>query len=166
MWSNGDADIEQWEAEGGSAREDEQEESPARAARYADHTSEIELELRAPTMKGLFVQAGESLAELILGEDHEPPERAAAPETVTLEAADTAALLVTWLEELIYRADTDHEAFTRFQITSLDDRRLSATLLDPAPLDRDNPIKAATYHGLRVDRDTDGSFSATVVLDV
>jgi SHS2 domain-containing protein len=164
MSSKGDADVEvraaatpaaggRWEADG-------------RAARYADHTGEIEIELRGPTMKALFLQAGESLAELILGEEREVGPGGGAAVTVTLEAVDAPSLLVAWLEELIYRADVDHAVFTRFSIDDLDDQHLTATLRDRAPLDRDNPIKAATYHGLRVDRDTDGSFTATVVLDI
>jgi len=166
MSSNGDADIGRWEAEGGPAPPDEPDARP-RAARYADHVSEIELELRAPTMTELFVQAGEALADLMLGEGHAlPPGPLAAPVTVTLEAADAPALLIAWLEELIYRADADHAVFTRFDITSLEERRLTATLRGFMPADLRNPVKAATYHGLHIDRDTDGSFTSTIVLDV
>ena len=130
---------------------------------FIEHTGELELRLRAPTVAELFAEAGRAIAELMLGDGAAGPETAHQPVTVT--ARDRAALLVAWIDELVYRAETEGAVFTRFDVASVGETELRATLHGARPAAFQNPIKAATYHRLRVDAE-DGGYVATVVLDV
>jgi SHS2 domain-containing protein len=86
-------------------------------------------------------------------------------EGVTLRARDQAALLVAWIDELVYRAETERHVFTRFDLASVTDTELRATIHGTSPVSFQSPVKAATYHRLHLAAEGD-AFVATVVLDV
>jgi SHS2 domain-containing protein len=130
---------------------------------FAEHTSEVEVRLQAPSLPALFAEAGLALAELLAGE---PVGRSqGVDEPVRLESSDRDALLVDWLNELLFRSEMSGRVYTGFRIDRVTDVDLSATVgavEDPPAL---VPVKAATIHGLRIAEGPDG-FSANVVLDV
>lgn len=135
---------------------------------FEEHTSEVELRVRAPSLPALFARAGLALAELMLGEDADltPPREGAVSDAVVVTAADREALLAAWLDELIFRAEKHKAVFTRFHLGRVDERELAAELTGlPEPVLKTG-VKAATLHRLRVAQDEDGAWSATVVLDV
>ena len=127
---------------------------------WRSHTAEIELAIEASSPEQVFVEAAIALAELISldreGEDES--------HGVTVDARDRASLLVEWLEELIFLADT--EAFVPERV---DDLHLAETSLRATLGGRSGRIeplvKAATYHGLEF-ASADGVWHARVVLDV
>ena len=128
-----------------------------------EHTGEIVLRVRAPSLNGLFVEAARGLAELSLGSQQARP--SGSPRTLSLEARDPAALLVDWLNELIYLAETERWVALEFEAveatsTTLRVQARGATL-DRAP----SLVKAATLHGLHLVREN-GLMQADVVLDV
>jgi SHS2 domain-containing protein len=128
-----------------------------------EHTGEIVLRVRAPSLNGLFVEAARGLADLCLGGGRAVP--SGDPRTLSLAAPDAAALLVDWLNELIYLGETERWVALAFEAvevtpTALRIRARGATL-DRAP----SLVKAATMHGLHLVRE-DGMVQADVVLDV
>lgn len=132
---------------------------------FEEHTSEVAIRIWAPTPAALFAKAGEALAELMLGgEDASGPEDV--HEEVAIEAPDRAALLVTWLDELVFRAERAKAVFTRFDIGDVTDQHLSVTIHGRRPPAFRNPVKAATYHDLALGPGPDRGVEARVVLDV
>lgn len=129
-----------------------------------EHASELALRLWAPTREGLFAKAGEELARLMLGDDMPGRETVAAD--VVVEAPDDAALLVAWLQELIYRAEIDRAVFTRFELQFAGPHRLRARIHGRATAAFRNPVKAATYHRLSAAPAPEGGWGGHVVLDV
>ena len=156
------ADIARWEAEGGATGGA----SPPQAkAWFEEHPGEITMMVRAPTLAGVFAEAGRALAGLMLRErDVRAPETA--HEDLVLEAGDRAALLVAWLNELIGRAEISSIVFTRFEVRVAEDHRVEAAIHGVTPTLFRNPVKAATYHRLAVEPEDDGGYVATVILDV
>ena len=69
--------------------------------------------------------------------------------------ADPERLLVSWLNELIFRFDTEHMLFRRFEIDRFSDKSLSAKCtgekVDPERHHIRSGIKSVTYHMLQVD---------------
>ena len=127
--------------------------------RWIDHTSELEVELRAPTPEAVFGEAAAALAEL-LGADGEP----AGARTVEVEAGDRAALLAAFLEELVFLAES--EGLVPKGITDV--RLTDTSARAEVELHRGDPphlVKAVTYHRLAFERHEDG-YRATAVLDV
>jgi len=137
-----------------------------RAARhhFAEHTGEVRLELAAPSCEQLFAEAGRALAELMLGEVTEPG--ASAPtRAVEVHARDRAALLVEALNELVFLSETSKQVLTQFDVTLVDETGVWAQVTGVAPEALKTAVKAATLHGVSVER-SEGGWRASVVLDV
>ena len=129
---------------------------------FEEHTGEVELHLVAPTLEQLFVEAALGLADL-LAERRGQPDGAA--EAVEVQAADRDALLVDWINELIFRTETRQRIYDEIRITSLSDRRLRADIRGAAPESWRTAVKAATFHRLKIAREGAG-YSGRLVLDV
>ncbi len=88
---------------------------------------------------------------------------------MTAEAPDAEALLVAWLNELVYLFDTEHLLLRRFEIEALGQRSLRARVFgepaDPERHEIKTGVKSATYHGLAIRRTRSG-YSARIILDV
>ncbi len=130
---------------------------------FEEHRGEIEIRLDAPSLPALFAEAGRALAELMHGTALEPP--TGWSDEVVLTAGDREALLVEWLNELVFHSEVAKVLFTEFGITHLSDRLLVAAIRGTRVERLRNPVKAATYHGLSI-TERAGRVSAKVILDV
>jgi SHS2 domain-containing protein len=126
---------------------------------WKSHTAEIELHVVAPTEEGVFADAADAFGRYIeLDRDGGP-----ARHDLGVDAPDRGALLVAFLEELIFLAETEGFVPDRTDVR-LDGDRLDGfvegrrTRIDPL-------VKAATYHGLRFEREGD-LWNARIVFDV
>ena len=131
---------------------------------FLEHTGEVQLRAVAPDLAGVLAEAGRALAELELRQSPLPP-----PEgpwkTVEVHAADRAALLVDWLNELLYLAEVERWIPVAFEVVGADDRLVRARV-GGVPVERSPAlVKAATLHGVRVDPIA-GGMEADVILDI
>ena len=127
---------------------------------WVEHTAELELVIEAPSEQAVFEEALHAFAELVAREASGPPDR----RKVEVEASDPAALLASWVDELVFLAETEEFVPVRLLAMELEDSALRATVQGyrdrPAPL-----VKAVTYHRLEFERAGDG-YRARLVLDV
>lgn len=137
--------------------------SPQARHHFEDHTGEVRLCVEAPTLAALFEEAGRALAELMLDESGE---RSPEAQTVSLDARDRAALLVQWLNELIFLSETHERVYTEISVAAVSDIHLDATVRGVFPEVLRTAVKAATLHEARVEQEPDGHCWAQVVLDV
>jgi SHS2 domain-containing protein len=129
---------------------------------FEDHVGELEIRLRAPSLAELFEEAAHALVE-VMGDPGERP--IVSVDLVRVEAHDREALLVGWLNDLIFRYERDRRLPADVKIEELDDGHLVARVrFADAPGPR-TLVKAATFHGLRIEESPDGA-SANVILDV
>ncbi len=127
-----------------------------------EHVGELELRLCAPSFAALLREAGVALAaELLRGQAGEP---VAETVPIELEGADPAALLVDWLNELVYRADADGVVLTAFDFGRADEGGVSCQARGVRAVIA-VPVKAATFHGLTVAA-VEGGLEARVILDI
>jgi SHS2 domain-containing protein len=128
--------------------------------RWVDHTAEVELHIETQTREEVFADAAAAFAELVSRND----EGERAEHEVTVEARDEAGLLVAWLEELVFLAETEDFVPERLERLELTEGRVTALVSGrrggPAHL-----VKAVTYHGLEFAQQN-GVWRAKVVLDV
>ena len=131
-----------------------------------DHTADLGLRIRAPNLATLLVEAARALFSTIVEDldTVEPKERI----DIQLTEDDRAYLLFDWLKELLYRFDTEHRVFGRFE-AQLTNGHLKGTAWGE-PLDRSrhqlsHEVKAITYHGLRVEQTSEG-WLAEVIVDI
>lgn len=127
--------------------------------RWIDHTAELEVELEAQTAEDVFAEAAAALAEL-LGAGDEP----AGTRTIEATAADRAALLAAFVEELVFLAESERLVPAAVRRVELTDGGVRAEV-DVARGDPPHLVKAVTYHRLAFEPHGDG-YRARAVLDV
>lgn len=126
---------------------------------WREHTAELELFVQAPTPTQVFAEAADAFGRLVeLATNGDAAER-----RVSVAGHDYASLLVGFLDELVYLADTDSFVPDAAQV-ELDHEQLSAAL-EGRVTEIQPIVKAATYHGLEFRQDG-GAWQARVVLDV
>jgi SHS2 domain-containing protein len=131
--------------------------------RFLDHTSEILLEVGAPDLAGLAAEAGRALGLLLLR--GAPAEPSGPPRHLRVEAADRDALLVDWLNELLFVAETERWVPIEFEVVASAERRLEARARGVPVAEAPSAVKAATLHGLRIEERA-GGLRAEVIFDV
>lgn len=134
---------------------------PSRHA-FEEHTGEVRIVLHAPSHEGIFVEAALALAELMTEDPRVPLDHR---EEVRVEGRDWEALLVDWLDALIYLTDTTGRVHPKVDSLQVGEGRLVATVRGGEPRSFKTSVKAATFHDLRVEQGVEG-VSAAVILDV
>jgi SHS2 domain-containing protein len=130
---------------------------------FGEHTGEVRVHLSAPDFASLLAEAGRALAELLSEESPHPLD---APDRIVIPSADRAALLVDWLNELIFLSETRKRVYSVFELLVANDRDGIVAHVQGWPASRlRTQVKAATFHGLSV-RDGPEGLAAEVVLDV
>lgn len=131
------------------------------AYRWVDHTAELELRLECGTQEAIFEDALQALADLL----HDGTARDHVAFDVTLSATDRATLLAHWLDELVFRAETEDLVPESIERLALDERGLKARVRGHRGEPR-HIVKGVTYHRLGLEETGEGRYRATVVLDV
>lgn len=127
-----------------------------------EHTAELRVRIRAPSFGELAAEAGRALARIQLGGIARPP--AGAWRRIEVRATDREALLVDWLNELIFLAETERWVPAEFQVVNTD-TRLRVLARGVSVKDAPARVKAATFSGLAI-RPTRDGLEAEVILDV
>jgi SHS2 domain-containing protein len=131
-----------------------------------EHTADLGLRIRTADLESLFEEAAQALFCAIV--EDLGTIQAREKFVITKENDDREYLLFDWLNELLYRFDSDHWLFGRFEI-QLQNGRLNGTAWGER-LDRNrhglsHEVKAITYHGLKVEQTEDG-WLAEVIVDI
>lgn len=131
-----------------------------------EHTADLGLRVRAADLDALFAEAAACLFSAVV-EDLSAV-RPVVAHTIEVNGSDREYLLFDWLRELLYRSDSEHLVFGKFEAKVRDDG-LTGTAwgepLDPAWHVLSHEVKAITYHELKVERTPDG-WLAEVIVDI
>jgi len=137
-----------------------------RPYRTLSHTADLKLRIWGATLKELFENAGAALMATITDRRGL---RAKETEEITVDAPDREALLVAWLNHLLYLYDVKGFLGRDFTVLDLSSEKLSARIrgevFDPGRHVSKTAVKAATYHQLEI-RQTQDGWQATVILDL
>ena len=133
-----------------------------------EHTADLGLRIEAADLTDLFRTAAEGLFDVVTADRSAVEPREA--EGVELAADSPEQLLIDWLNELIFRVETRHALYARFDVTVAADGRSLSGEIAGEPMDRDrhvldHEVKAATHHGLVVEPSGDG-WRAEVIVDI
>ncbi|HEY49384.1 MAG TPA: archease [Dehalococcoidia bacterium] len=130
-----------------------------------DHTADAGIVAYGNDLREAFANAAYGMFSLVAelngigeGSCHE----------VNVEATDQEALLVAWLNELLYLFDVERVIFHRFDIIELENNRLQAKAygekIDKSRHLLKTEVKAATYHSLKIEKEN--GFRIQVILDM
>ena len=133
---------------------------------FINHTADIGIVAYGADMKQVFVNAARGLFSIITELEFisEKNQR-----HIQVTAPDREALLVNWLNELIYLFEAKGILFNRIEITDITDTELEATAhgekINLVKHKLKTQVKAATYHLLKIEQNEDG-WKAQVIFDV
>jgi SHS2 domain-containing protein len=126
-----------------------------------EHTADMAIRVWGPDLPTLFTHAATALFEIMA----EPPADDSVSQDVKVSSPDREALLVDWLNELIFMHEVDGETYDRFIIINISDTELQATVLGGKTSRKLKTVKATTYHDLYI-HDTAEGVEAHLVFDV
>jgi SHS2 domain-containing protein len=142
---------------------------PDSTGRYEliDHTGDIAILVRAPTLPSLYDTAARALFDVILDVATVEP-KLRCPVSIG-DAADAEDLLVRFLSELLFLHDARGWLFAGFDTSAIASTRIEGEALgemfDPVRHAVRRQVKAVTYHYLLLSQDAEG-WSARLVLDL
>jgi SHS2 domain-containing protein len=128
-----------------------------------DHTADWALLVRGESLEQLLINAAQGMATLLVAELNEVPLDEA--HSLELYAFDAESLLVAWLTELAYLAETEQLVFRNFRLTAVSPTHLKASIRGGLAPELQKHIKAVTYHNLAIIK-TESGLETTIVFDV
>ncbi len=133
-----------------------------------DHTADVGLRVRGDSLDDLFRTAAEGLFDFVVA--NREAVQVDRVEALSLRSESTVDLFFAWLGELIFRSETGHLLYTRFDVRVAEDGMSLEAEVGGEPIDRDrhvldHEVKAATRHGLSLAEEA-GGWVAEVILDI
>lgn len=131
-----------------------------------EHTADIGIIAYGKDIREVFINAAKGLFSLIID-----PAEVSARKTweIAVTAPDREALLVNWLNELIYLLDAQGTLFKDFEIINMTETELkvkaSGEKINTKKHHLKREVKAATYHQLKIEQTADG-WRAQVIFDI
>ena len=131
-----------------------------------EHTADTGFRVCAPTLEGLFEEAGMALESIVLDASEVLP---AAEIEITAGGEDLEALLVNFLSEVLFQLDGTRIVFGRFEVSEFFQGGVAVRAWgEPRDAGRHPPkivVKGVTYHQLRVWQEAE-RWCAEVYLDI
>jgi SHS2 domain-containing protein len=134
--------------------------------KFIDHTGDLGIQVFGENLPELFRHAGEAFFHIIT---ERKKVRKSMSRKITVNADGLEDLLVNWLNEFVFLFDTEMLLFRDFDIPSLNEHHLEATVHGEPYDEKRHPIKTtvkgATYHQLEIYKEKD-IWKAQVIFDV
>ncbi len=128
-----------------------------------EHTADRALRIFGINLQELMISAAQGMTGLMV-----PDVSGISTEvekSIELDAIDAESLLVEWLNELAFWAETEMLVFTQFNIQNLTATHLQASIFGGKVSELEKHIKAVTYHNLEIIKTSQG-LEVTIVFDV
>jgi SHS2 domain-containing protein len=127
-----------------------------------EHAADRAFRVRGHDLAELFTNAALALASVQAAIGNEA---GATAREVEVTGIDREALLVNWLNEILFLQERHRETYSRFEVLSISEQQLRARLHGVPLVTARTLIKAVTFHGLEL-RHSDRGWEAAVVVDV
>jgi SHS2 domain-containing protein len=128
-----------------------------------EHTADRALRVFGTSLTELFLNAAAGLTHLMAADVSDISTEI--EKSIELNAIDAESLLVEWLSELAYWAESEMLVFKKFRIQKATATYLKAKIFGGKISMLEKHIKAVTYHNLKIIK-TDEGLEATIVFDV
>lgn len=136
--------------------------------RFLEHTSDAYVEAYGPTLGDAFAEAARGMFEVMVDTSRVEPR---IEEEVELEADSLEVLLVSWLEELLYKFDAEGKVYSEFDVEVAEGEvyRLKARVrgeeYSPEKHMPKTDIKAVTYGMMEISKGEEG-WKLRVLFDI
>ena len=127
-----------------------------------EHAADRAFRVRGHDLAELFTNAALALTRVQAAIGNEA---GATAREVEVTGIDREALLVNWLNEILFLQEKHREIYSRFEVVSISEQQLRARLHGVPLVTARTLIKAVTFHDLEL-RHGGRGWEATVVVDV
>lgn len=127
-----------------------------------EHTTDLRLNVSAPTLDDLFRESLRAMTECMQPDGIGPEVR----RTIAVDAPDRTALLIDFLNEVLWIAHVHREIFDRATFRNVSDVHLEAELSGHRVNALGEDIKAVTYHEADVTQRATGAWETRLVFDI
>ena len=132
-----------------------------------EHTADIGIVVHGETIGNIFENAAYGMFCLITDLNEVLPRENI---TIRLHSQNLEELLVSWLNELLYRFNQTKTLFKEFKTEEIDDKQLVieayGEIYDEKKHILEKEIKAATYHQLKIEQAVNGKWEARIIFDI
>jgi SHS2 domain-containing protein len=128
-----------------------------------DHITDLKIQGFGKTKQELFLNILKAMAE---SQKAEIRDKKQIKRKVKLESGHLDNLLVDFLSEVLYLSQTNKEVYNDIKFEKLIDKQLEGRLLGSKVESFGEDIKAVTYHGLKIEKNKNGLYQATVLFDI
>ena len=133
---------------------------------FFDHTADIGLRASGATLAELFTRMAQGLTELIA---EDSPLQPASSRSIRLTADSAEALLLAWLQELLFWFSTERFLPVQYELDEVSPTTLSGRVrgdtFDPSRHVQGREVKAITRHLLKVQQ-RNGTWYGQVIVDI
>jgi SHS2 domain-containing protein len=140
--------------------------TPPPAFEIQGHTADLRLYGSGQTKAELFSNMLFGMSSIIkpqtAGQDDELPSK----EKIGIKSPDINALLVDFLNEVLYLSNVNKRVYRRVSFESFSDTNLKGEISGREIAGFDEDIKAVTYHELEIKQRPDGYYEATIIFDI
>ncbi len=134
---------------------------------FFDQAKAVGLTVRGGSLPELFQNA--ALGLMAVAVDPETAQAGGIRERIRAEGPDREALLVNWLNQILFLFNVQQMVFCRFEIRAISETAIEAEgegeLFDPGRHAIQRAVKSASFRGLKIER-TGEHWTARVILDV
>ena len=138
--------------------------------RFLEHTADAYVEAYGGSLEEAFENAASAMTDVMTDLERVKAEKL---ETFVVEAQDEAALLYSWLEELLLEFELKNKLYSRFDVSKIETIsggfRLEARAWgEPYDIERHPSkvgIKAVTYHQMEIIKEPE-SITVRFILDI
>jgi SHS2 domain-containing protein len=131
-----------------------------------EHTADIGLNIYGATLADLFIHAAQGMESLMVPLEQV---RVVTGREIAVTGRDTLALLIEWLNELIFLFDTAHLLLRDFEIDAITETRVTGRAFgeayDAQLHELSSAIKAVTWHEAAINR-IPGGYQARIIFDL
>ena len=121
-----------------------------------EHTADVGIRANGATIEEAFEQTTLGLMDIL---DAWRPGDGGETKEIEIEARDHGALLVDWLNEILWLQDATDSVLRGVTVRSVEDSRVVGTVTLASRADEvlaGTAVKAITFHQLRVERSAEG----------
>lgn len=136
---------------------------------FLEHTADVAVRAYGGSLKELFTSSAYAMFSVLVSKKKNRPDPVLKEVIIKKEEEELEGLLKSWLDELLFYFSSQHLILHRVKALVIKDHLLEASVLleifDEDYFEKENEIKAVTYHELKVER-IRNRWQAHIIFDV
>ncbi len=131
-----------------------------------EHKADLKIRVFGTTKEEFFLNALLAMKDYLKPEFASSVEHQISNRKIEINSLDLPALLVDFLNEVLYLIQTNKEIYHNIKFNKFTDKEIKAELFGNKVEKFEDDIKAVTHHSLEIKQKNDGNWEAIVLFDI